>query len=251
MTADGTVDGARLSRSTSLLLIRHAEAHYRAADGRYLPDGPLTERGVRQAQALAEWLPHRQIERAWVSPCERAEHTALLAGLAADTHPGLAEWRFQPYVAAMNAGLAAAEDPMWIWQQATGAQHTAPETLDRLVQRIDAVLDEFIGQISDGGSAVIVAHGHLLRVLTTRWLGLPPGAAAHMRLAPASLSQLTQEGGHRFLATWNLTPWQPAAGRRQPRPMANTWKEPALADAGRVSVDTVLPAGTGAVAEKT
>jgi broad specificity phosphatase PhoE len=197
-----------MSGSSTLVLIRHAEARYRTADGAYLADGALTERGVTQAQALAESLRGVPIEQAWTSPCRRGRQTAALAGLDAVVHPGLAEWRYRPYAAAVQAGLAEADDPLWIWQQATGAQRNAPETLDQLVHRIDTTLAYITARITDGAVTAIVAHGHLLRVLTMRWLGLPASTAAYLQLAPASISHLTESSGRRFLATWNYSPWQ-------------------------------------------
>jgi probable phosphoglycerate mutase len=197
-----------MSGSSTLVLIRHAEAHYRTSDGGYLADGALTDRGITQAQALADSLRDLPIEKAWTSPCRRAQQTAALAGLDAVVHPGLAEWRYQPYAKALDAGLTEADDPLWIWQQATGAQRDAPETLDPLVHRIDAALAHITARITDGAVTAIVAHGHLLRVLTMRWLGLPACMAAHLQLAPASISHLTESNGQRFLGSWNQAPWQ-------------------------------------------
>jgi probable phosphoglycerate mutase len=197
-----------MSGSSTLVLIRHGEAQYRTSAGGYVADGALTERGITQGQALSESLRGLPIEKAWTSPCRRARQTAALAGLDAVVHPGLAEWRYQPYAKALQAGLAEADDPLWIWQQATGAQRDVPETLDQLVHRIDAALAHITARITDGAVTAIVAHGHLLRVLTMRWLGLPAFTAAHLQLAPASISHLTQSNGHRFLTGWNHAPWQ-------------------------------------------
>jgi broad specificity phosphatase PhoE len=197
-----------MSGSSTLVLIRHGEAQYRTSDGGYVADGALTERGITQAQALTDSLRGLPIEKAWTSPCRRARQTAALAGLDAVVDSGLAEWRYQPYAKALQAGLAEADDPLWIWQQATGAQRDASETLDQLVHRIDAALAHITAGITDGVATAIVAHGHLLRVLTMRWLGLPARMAAHLQLAPASISHLTQSDGQRFLASWNQTPWQ-------------------------------------------
>jgi Histidine phosphatase superfamily (branch 1) len=137
-----------MSGSSALVLIRHGEAQYRTADGAYLADGALTDRGIAQAQALGESLRGLAIEKAWTSPCRRARQTAAIAGLDAVMHPGLAEWRYRPYAVALEAGLPEADDPLWIWQQATGPQRNAPETLDQLVHRIDAVLAYVTGRIS-------------------------------------------------------------------------------------------------------
>jgi probable phosphoglycerate mutase len=191
---------------STLLLIRHGDAQYRTRNGTYLPDGALTAHGTAQAKALAKSLHGLPIDLAWTSPCKRARQTAHLAGLDATVHDDLAEWSYGPYIAALMGGRPEADDPWWIWQQATGIHRNAPETLEQLVQRVDRVLSRITHAIGDDAVVVLVSHGHLLRVLTARWLGLPANAAAQLELLPASVSRLSESGGHQFLATWNSQP---------------------------------------------
>jgi broad specificity phosphatase PhoE len=187
---------------STLVLIRHGEAQYRSASGSYVPDGGLTRLGVEQAKALAAPLRELPIRLALTSPCRRARQTAALAGLAAIVHDDLTEWRYGPYTRALAAGLPEADDPWWIWQQASVLRRDEPETLGQLVERVDRVLDHVGGD----DAVALVAHGHLLRVLAARWLGLPVLTAAQLQLLPASISQLTESGGHRSLNTWNSMP---------------------------------------------
>jgi broad specificity phosphatase PhoE len=126
--------------------------------------------------------------------------------LDATVHDDLAEWSYGPYTAALMGGRPEADDPWWIWQPATGIHRNAPETLEQLVQRVDRVLSRITHAIGDDAVVVLVSHGHLLRVLTARWLGLPANAAAQLELLPAPVSRLSESGGHRFLATWNSQP---------------------------------------------
>jgi broad specificity phosphatase PhoE len=50
------------------------------------------------------------------------------------------------------------------------------------------------------------AHGHVLRVLVARWLGLPAGAGQHFLLDTGTLSVLAHYHGIPALKTWNAPP---------------------------------------------
>ena len=56
------------------------------------------------------------------------------------------------------------------------------ERIDRVLKRAAALLPE--------GDVVLVAHGHVLRVLTARWLGLPPAGGRLFRLDTGTVSTL-------------------------------------------------------------
>src|SRR5574342_920034 len=82
-----------------LLLIRHAESrgnHEGRLQGR--KEFPLTERGVRQAELLAERLQSQGVAALYSSPIRRAHDTALatatVAGLAVIPEPRLQEYDF-------------------------------------------------------------------------------------------------------------------------------------------------------------
>jgi probable phosphoglycerate mutase len=52
----------------------------------------------------------------------------------------------------------------------------------------------------------LVAHGHVLRVLTARWLELDPDGGRLFRLDTGTYSTLGTEHGYPVISTWNLPP---------------------------------------------
>jgi len=69
---------------------------------------------------------------------------------------------------------------------------------DRVIARLRAVED----------TVVVFSHGHVLRVLAARWLGLPAGVARYFVLSTAALSILGYEHNTRdepVLRLWNDT----------------------------------------------
>lgn len=53
------------------------------------------------------------------------------------------------------------------------------------------------------GRTLVFAHGHSLRVLAARWLGLPPTDGRLFRLDTATISALGFDRETRVLLRWN------------------------------------------------
>ena len=77
------------------------------------------------------------------------------------------------------------------------------ESPDQVAARADAVIERMA---SAGGLCVAFAHGHLLRVLGARWMGLPASGGARLGLSTGTLSALGTEHGLRALGRWNAAP---------------------------------------------
>ena len=54
------------------------------------------------------------------------------------------------------------------------------------------------------GEAIAFAHGHILRVLTARWLGMDASAGARFALAAAGVGVLGYERDTEVIARWNI-----------------------------------------------
>ena len=198
-----------------LIILRHGETEWSRA-GRHTgrTDLPLTPRGEREAGALAETLARRTIVRVVTSPAERARRTAELAGLtglvdpgALEVDPGLWEWDYGGYEGRTSAEIRADRPGWYLWTDGVvpgDAEHPG-ETLERVGERVDALLARIEDSLAEGDVAV-VAHGHVLRVLTARWLGLEPAAGRLYALHTGTLSTLGYEHDRHVLTTWNVPP---------------------------------------------
>ena len=77
------------------------------------------------------------------------------------------------------------------------------EQLNDIAARVDRVITESLPTVRNGGTVVLVAHGHVLRILTARWLGLSPIHARYFALSPATISTLGFEHEQRVITKWN------------------------------------------------
>ena len=183
----------------SLVLVRHGQTEWAAA-GRHTgrTDVPLTEEGEEQARALAPRLAARDFALVLVSPRSRARDTARLAGVGdrAIVDDDLAEWDYGEYEGRTSDEIRE-HDPGWtIWP----AGAPGGETPDQVAARADRVIAR---AVAVEGDVLLVAHGHLLRVLTARWLGLEAAGGRYFRLEPATLSELSYEREQRVVLRWD------------------------------------------------
>ncbi|WP_242901754.1 histidine phosphatase family protein [Actinomadura terrae] len=189
-----------------LIIVRHGETEWSRA-GRHTgrTDLPLTEHGERQARALAGPLADRRIVRTVCSPAERARRTAELAGLAVDdVDPDLWEWDYGGYEGITTAEIRADRPGWYLWDDGVipgDAEHPG-ESAEDVGARADAVLAR-VRPLLDDGDVAVVAHGHVLRVLTARHLGLEPALGRLFALGTGTLSTLGAEHGRPVVTSWN------------------------------------------------
>ncbi len=182
-------------------LVRHGETEW-SSSGRHTgrSDIPLTDTGRREAEALGARLAGHRFALVLTSPRSRAVETAQLAGFTDQVvvDPDLREWDYGAFEGRTTADIRT-EIPGWsIW---TGPWPNG-ETVDEVGVRADRVIARCLDPEVDG-DALLFAHGHLLRVLGTRWLELPPTGGGHFALGTASLSVLGLDRANRVIETWN------------------------------------------------
>ncbi|MER5480415.1 histidine phosphatase family protein [Streptomyces sp. NPDC002734] len=194
-----------------LLLLRHGETEWSAARRHTSrTDLPLTAHGEEEARAVAPLLAGRKLAAVLVSPRLRAVTTTRLAGLTGTrTDADLREWEYGAYEGLMTEEIRQ-ERPGWnIWDDgcpssADGQPGELPEEVgaraDRVLARVEPLLR------ADEGDVLLVAHGHYLRVLTARRLGLAATDGRLFQIRTGTVSRLSTEHGRPVVSVWNARP---------------------------------------------
>ena len=182
-----------------IVLARHGETEW-SRDRRHTgrTDIPLTDNGRRQAGVLGDALAGQSFARVLSSPLSRALDTCREAGLGdrAELTGDLCEWDYGEYEGITTAEIRARRPGWNLWRDGCPGGETAAD----VGRRVDRVLDSLAGL---EGDAAVFAHGHVLRVLTARWLGLGPEAGALFKLDTGTLSTLGYERETRVITCWN------------------------------------------------
>ncbi|GAA2577172.1 histidine phosphatase family protein [Actinomadura fulvescens] len=192
-----------------LIILRHGETEW-SRDRRHTgrTDLPLTARGEEQARTVAALMAERHPVHVVTSPAERARRTAELAGLTVDdVDPDLWEWDYGGYEGITSAAIREERPGWYLWDDGVipgDADHPG-ESVERVGERVDAVLARVRPLLADGDVA-LVAHGHVLRVLTARWLGLEPAQGRLFALDTGTVSTLGTEHDRPVITSWNVPP---------------------------------------------
>jgi len=182
-----------------VFLVRHGETEW-SLNGRHTgsSDISLTENGRQVARRWQPFATTRTFDLVLTSPLQRARETCELAGLGerAETDPDLMEWNYGAY-----EGLTPKEirekQPAWMIFRDGCPSGESPEQIGARVDRVIAKMR------ARAGNVAVFAHGHVLRVLGARWLGLPPSAGSHFLLDTATLSVLSSYHGVPAMKRWN------------------------------------------------
>ena len=180
-------------------LLRHGETNWSLSKQHTgSTDIPLTENGRAVARALAPVLAEARFERVFSSPLQRARQTCELAGLGAHAtiDEDLLEWDYGEYEG-LTPHQIRGKHPEWlIFRDGCPGGESTDEIgarVDRVIARVRAA----------EGNVALFAHGHVLRVLAARWLGLPVAGGSHFLLDTATLSVLSYYHGIGAIERWN------------------------------------------------
>jgi len=186
-----------------VVLVRHGETEWtlsRQHTGR--TDIPLTDNGRAQAREVSRELASLNLGLVLSSPMSRALETARLAGLGAQvqTTEDLMEWDYGDYEGLTTDEIRSKRKKWSLWLDGAPGGESAAE----VGARADRVIDEARQVLAEAEADVaLFAHGHVLRVLTARWLGLTPADGRLFALEPATISLLGYERETAVIRRWN------------------------------------------------
>ncbi|MBI3745139.1 MAG: histidine phosphatase family protein [Chloroflexi bacterium] len=180
-------------------VVRHGETAWAAA-GRHTgwTDIPLTAAGQAEARALGPRLAGIPFEAVISSPLSRALETARLAGFRerVTTDDDLREWDYGADEGRTTAEIQAGRPGWTIWRDGP----RDGETLGDVGARVDRVIARARGHLGD---TLAFAHGHVLRILAARWIGLDAVDGARFALGTATVSILAWERDTPVIGRWN------------------------------------------------
>jgi broad specificity phosphatase PhoE len=186
----------------AVVLVRHGETEW-SRTGKHTgrTDVELSDRGREQAKALGEALRGRRFALVLTSPLARALETCRIAGFGdvAQARDELMEWDYGEYEGRTTPEIREGQPGWTLWSDGVPGGETAAE----VAARADRVIAEL--RPADGDAAVF-AHGHVLRVLAARWLGLEPEAGRLFALDTATISTLGYERETAVVRSWNERP---------------------------------------------
>jgi broad specificity phosphatase PhoE len=183
----------------NVFAIRHGETAW-SLSGQHTgtTDIPLTDNGRRLAERIRPVLAREKFALVLVSPLQRARETCERAGLGAKAviDSDLVEWNYGKYEG-LTPKQIHEEAPGWLIFRDGCPGGEAPDQVgaraDRAIARARSV----------EGDVALFAHGHVLRVLVARWIGLPAGAGQHFLLDTGTLNVLGDYRGTPAVKIWN------------------------------------------------
>lgn len=181
------------------MIVRHGETEWsRSGQHTGRSDIPLDDAGRARARRLAGVLAQWHFTAVYTSPLSRARETCALAGFgAAQVVSDLLEWDYGAYEGLTTPQIRE-QHPGWVlWRDGVPGGETLEDVAAR-ADRVVALTDEVEGDV------LLVSHGHVLRVLTARWLQMPPAAGQRFFLATGAPSELGYEHDWSVMRRWNI-----------------------------------------------
>ncbi len=181
------------------VIVRHGETEW-SLNGRHTgrTDLELTKEGRRRAVAVGKQLAGREFVLVLSSPLLRARETCALAGFsgAAEIDDDLHEWDYGDYEGLTSVQIHEQRPDWRLWRDGCPGGESPAQVAaraDRVIERVRAT----------DGDSLLFAHGHILRVLGARWIGLGPDGGSMFALDAGAVSVLGFEHEAEVFQRWN------------------------------------------------
>ena len=185
-----------------IVTVRHGETEW-SLSGQHTSrtDLPLTEEGRKRAERLGPALAGWTFALVLTSPLQRARETCDIAGFAdrAEICDDLREFDYGEYEGLTTPQIRETNPEWSLWRDGC----PGGEQPDEVGARADRVIEKM--RAADG-DVLAFAHGHILRILTARWLQMEAAAGARFVLSAGGLSVLGYERETEVIQVWNNEP---------------------------------------------
>ncbi len=214
----------------TILLIRHGENDY-VKKGRLagrLPGVHLNEKGLAQAEDLAERLKGAPIKAVYSSPLDRTRETAAplarALGLPVLTRPGLNEVDFGAWQDRTLKQLRRRKLWPLIQNSPSRARFPEGESFAEAQLRISSELEALASLHRPKELLAVFSHSDIIKLAVAYFTGIPLDHFQRLMIFPASITTLHMgEGGVRLInMNTSTTPHFPS----QPTPPAGSKQRP-------------------------
>lgn len=192
----------------TLIFIRHGESTaFNYIAGR--TEVPLSEKGIKEAEATASVLSNLKIDKLIASPIKRTMETAgyisKACGLSIETMDDLMEIDFGKWTGKSFAELK--NEKEWqLWNSfRSGNRVPGGETMINVQNRMINAVNTIIKKYPDKKIAV-VSHGDPIRTVILYYLGMPLDMVLRIKINTASISIIKISGEGAWLSCYNYTP---------------------------------------------
>lgn len=164
---------------TTIILVRHGHTQ-QTESGKLYSDfaARLTEKGITQAKAIAEWMPREKVDLLLSSRAERVQATAKIVAEAISMSPqiltnldeqNVGEWEDRTYMDIKKNNPQ--EYALWC---ADPVRQAPPggESIEQMFQRVQRSLSELLSEHS-GKRIALVSHAGVIRSILIGALGMP------------------------------------------------------------------------------
>jgi broad specificity phosphatase PhoE len=190
------------------VLVRHGATEW-SVSGQHtgLTDIELTidgrDQAARAGQALRILMGDAMdTTPVFSSPLQRARHTATIVfghERTISISEDLVEFNYGDFEGLTTPEIRAGHSNWDLWRDGCPGGETCIDVglrADRFLAQAEAASD----------TVIVVAHGHLLRILAARAIGLDPHEGRAFTLDTATVSIIEDVRGYRLVKLWNLDP---------------------------------------------